>query len=70
MTISDTTTTFAAEIKSIKIVYTVADRRGDQRVVVTETGVYSCSCNPFALYGECRHAEAVLARRKSEGRKF
>jgi hypothetical protein len=65
-----TTTSPAVSIKSIEIVYTVADQRGDKRVSVTPAGAYTCPCNTFALYGECRHTGAVKAQRKAEGRKF
>ncbi len=70
MTNSQNTTTFAREIKSIEVIYTVADRRGDKRVSVSLTGAYTCPCDAFILYGECKHSEAVKAQRKSEGRKF
>lgn len=62
--------TTPATIKSIEVVYTVADKRKDARVSVTSTGGYSCSCGVFALYGECNHSEAVQVARKAEGRKF
>ena len=58
------------QIKAVEVVYTVADRRGDKRVSVTPTGGYSCQCGAFAIYGACKHTEAVEAQRKAAGRKF
>ena len=57
-------------VKAVSVVYTVADRRGDQAVTVKQSGGYSCQCDVFALYGDCKHVDAVKAERKAEGRKF
>lgn len=57
-------------IKNAQAVYTVVDRRGDPAVSVEPSGAYSCKCGVFALYGECRHTEAVKVHRQQQGRKF
>ncbi len=61
----------ALEVKPLEVIYQVHDAtRGDKRVMVSMSGEYECKCNSFALYGSCRHTDAVKAQRKIEGRKF
>jgi hypothetical protein len=66
------TTTFnlAIKVQPAQVVYTVTDRRGNHRVIVSMGGAYECKCHSFTLYGGCDHVEAVQAERKAQGRKF
>ena len=64
------TTTYHAEVEAIEIVYNVKDTKGNHAVSVALTGAYECKCNSFALYGSCRHSDAVKAQRKEQGKKF
>jgi predicted esterase YcpF (UPF0227 family) len=57
-------------IKSVHVVYTVADKRGDKSVTVSRTGGYWCECKTFLCYGECKHTQTVREYREAEGRKF
>lgn len=70
MTATQNTTTPSLTIKSVEVVYTVADRRGAKAVTLKACGAYSCQCDSFALYGGCKHVDAVQAERKAQGRKF
>ena len=73
MTAPNTTTT--PNVKPVAIVYECAmghDKK-PARVTVTKTErgdvLYQCQCHPFALWGDCPHAEAVRAERNRQGRK-
>jgi hypothetical protein len=69
--IATNSTPNALEVKALEVIYQVNDPiRGAKNVTVSMSGVYECKCNSFALYGGCRHTEAVKAQRKTEGRKF
>ncbi len=74
MTAPNTTTTQApaVSVKPVAIVYAVTGTRPAQVTVTrTERGdvLYQCQCHPFALWGDCPHAEAVRAERRKQGRK-
>jgi hypothetical protein len=57
-------------VKSVHVVYTVADKRGNKSVSVSRTGGYWCECQTFLCYGECKHTQSVRSYREAEGRKF
>lgn len=69
--INNNNTPNALEVKPLEVIYQVNDPIcGAKNVTVSMSGEYQCMCNSFALYGSCRHTEAVQAQRKAAGRKF
>ena len=65
MTTTDFTTTLQA--KPVLVVWEVTQGSRTARVEVTPNGAAACTCDNYALFGECQHTAAVQNARRARG---